>query len=208
MRRRAFLIAASLAFPLALTLTARAAEPIGAAPEVSVVPMGAAVPERWYGWQSLMVDLSSVATMAGGAFVRGAGTAPIEIVGAAGYLLGAPLVHIAHDQGGNVGTSLALRTAVPGVAALLGVLIAWAAFPHGTETGVGDHYVGIDKSVYQAEGGFIGFGAGAIAAIVVDDAIIAKEKVPPPVDSGSHLTIEPRVAGVRGGATFGIGGTF
>ncbi len=155
-----------------------------------------------------MVDLGSIATMVGGGFVHGAGTAPIEIVGGAGCLLGAPLIHLAHDNPEKAGTSLALRTLVPVVAAVFGVLIAWAAFPNGTQTQSGDTVSAVDKSVYQAAGGFIGFGAGAIAGMVIDDVLVAKEEVPPPVPPDSHPTIEPRVAGVRGGATFGIGGTF
>jgi hypothetical protein len=208
MRQRALPIAAFLALPLALPSTARAAEPTEAAAELSSAPMASEAPQRWYGWQPLMVDLSSIATMVSGGFVRGAGAAPMEIVGGAGYLFGAPLIHLAHDQPGNAGTSLALRTLVPGAAALLGVLIAWAAFPNGTQTQSGDSYGVVDKSVYQAAGGFIGFGAGAIVGMVIDDAIVAKEKAPPPVHPDSRPTIEPRVAGVRGGATFGIGGTF
>jgi len=208
MRQRALLIAASLAFPLALPSTVRAAEPTGTATEVSSAPMAAEAPQRWYGWQLLMADLSSVATMVGGGFVRGTWTAPIEIVGGGGYLLGAPMLHLAHDHPGKVGTSLALRTLVPGAATLVGVLIASAAFPNGTHTGSGDSQSGVDKSVYQAAGGFLGFGVGAIVGMVIDDAIVAKEEAPPPVDSDSHPTIEPRVTGVRGGATFGIGGTF
>lgn len=204
MRQRALPIAALLALPS----TALAAEPTGPTAEVSSAQMAAEAPQRWYGWQPLMVDLGSIATMVGGGFVRGAGTAPIEIVGGGGYLLGAPLIHLAHDHPGSAGTSLALRTLLPGAAALIGVLIAWAAFPNGTQTQSGDSHGAVDKSVYQAAGGFIGFGAGAIAGMVVDDAIVAKEKAPPPVPPDSHPTIEPRVAGVRGGATFGIGGTF
>ena len=199
MRQRALLIAGLLA----VTSTARAAEPIEPAP-APPAPIAAEAPQRWYGWQPLMVDVSSIATMVGGGFVRGAATAPIEIVGGAGYLFGAPLIHLAHGHGESVGRSLALRALVPGAAALLGVLIAWAAFPNGTERG----HVDIDKSVYQAEGGFIGFGAGAIAGMIIDDALVAKEKAPLPANPDSGPTIAPRVAGVRGGATFGVGGTF
>jgi hypothetical protein len=207
MRQRALLLAALLALPLALPSTSRAAESTEPATEVSSAP-AAEAPQRWYGWQPLMVDVGSIATMVGGGFVRGAGTGPIEILGGAGCLLGAPLIHLGHEHPGKAGTSLALRTLVPAAGALLGVLIAWAAFPNGTETGSGDSVGIVDKSVYQAAGGFLGFGAGAIVGMVVDDVVVAREKAPPPVHPDSHPTIEPRVAGVRGGATFGIGGTF
>ena len=208
MRQRALLIAALLTLPLALPSTARAAEPTGPATEVSSAPVAAEVPQRWYGWQPLMVDLGSIATMVGGGFVRGAGAAPIEIVGGAGCLLGAPLIHLGHDQPGKAGTSLALRILVPAASAFVGVLIAWAAFPNGTSTYSGDYVSSVDKSVYQAAGGFLGFGVGAIAGMVIDDAVVSREKALPRAHPDSHPTIEPRVAGVRGGATFGIGGTF
>lgn len=207
MQQRRLIIAALLG-SLALPATARAAEPTAPAEESSPAATPTPASVRWYGWQPLVVDLGSIATKVGGGFVRGAGTAPIEIVGGAGYVLGAPLIHLAHGQADKAGVSIALRTLVPGVGALVGVLLASIAFPNGTVSQSGDSVSAVDKSVYQALGGFIGFGAGAVAGIVVDDVVVAKEKAAPPAPPDSHPTIEPRVVGVRGGATFGIGGTF
>jgi hypothetical protein len=208
MPQRALFVGCLLALPLGLPSTARAAEPTAPAIVLPSAPIAADAPQRWYGWQPLMVDLSSIATMVGGGFVRGAASAPIEIVGGAGFVFGAPLIHLAHGHAEKAGTSLALRTVVPGVAALIGVLIGWAAFPNGTHNQSGDTFSGVDKSVYQAEGGFIGFGAGAIAGMIIDDALVAKENAPSRLHLDSRPTVEPRVAGVRGGATLGIGGTF
>jgi hypothetical protein len=214
MRSRVLLLlAAALLAPLALPSSARAAEPTAPAAEVPSAPPppAAEAPQRWYGWQPLMVDVGSIATMVGGGFVRGAGVAPIEILGGAGYLFGAPLIHFAHNQSGKAGESIALRTLVPVVSTLFGVLIATAAFPNGTQTGSGDSFGSVDKSVYQAYGGFIGFGVGAVAGMVIDDVVVAKETAPPraqPDVRPIQPRIEPRIAGVRGGATFGVGGTF
>ncbi len=204
MSPRALLFAALLALPA----TAHAADPVDPAPEAAAPPPAPAADLRWYGWQPLIVDATSIAMMVGGGFVGGSGTMPLEVFGGAGYLLGAPIIHDAQGQLGRAGTSLALRVLVPAASAVAGVLIGWAAFPNGTESGGGDSYFTIDKSVYQAAGGFIGFGVGVLTAVVVDDVLLAKKRVPPPLLPDASPTIEPRLAATRDGATFGVGGTF
>jgi hypothetical protein len=203
MPNRALLVAALLTIPA----TVHAADRADPATEGTTPPAAAAAP-RWYGWQPLIVDASSIAMMVGGGFVGGSGTMPLEFLGGTGYLLGAPIIHDAHGQFGRAGTSLALRVLLPAASTIVGVLVAWAAFPNGTHSGGGDSYSSVDKSVYQAAGGFIGFGLGALTAVFVDDLSLAKERVPTPLLPDSRPTIGPRLGATRGGATFGVGGTF
>ncbi len=62
---------------------------------------------RWYGWQTALVDVGSVATM------------PI-VIGVGGYLFGAPIVHAHNDNPEAAGTSLALRLVLPVLGGVVG----------------------------------------------------------------------------------------
>ena len=81
------------------------------------------VARRWYGDQSLVVDGTAVGvTLIGGGVVLGtAGDITGLVVGAGTiglggltYLIGSPIVHLAHGRGGIAGASLGLRT-VPAI---------------------------------------------------------------------------------------------
>jgi hypothetical protein len=168
-------------------------------------PAGAPVDRRWYGWQPLMVDAGSIATMIGGGFARGPASGPIEILGAAGALLGSPLIHLGHEHLGKAGASLALRVLLPTAGMFTGLLIGMAAAPQNPN---GDLGTGIARADVALFGGVVGAMSGGLAAIVIDDGVLAREDVRPAPPPDSRPTFEPRISSVRGGATVGVGGTF
>jgi hypothetical protein len=168
---------------------------IGAAPTPALV----ADEVHWYGWQPLIVDGVSTALIGGGTWfvVRAARTdtsasavvllAPLSL-GALGYLFGAPTIHWIHGRLGAGFASLGLRVAAPLAGLGVGALIS----------GVAGH----DNTV----GALIGLVSGAGAAIVVDDAFIARETV---VEKRSAtLSVAPSIDGQRRGGGITFSGTF
>lgn len=106
---------------------------------------------RWYGWQTLLVDAVSVAAM------------PAAGIGAGGYLLGAPIVHAAHDRWGIAAASLGLRVALPIAGAYAGV--ALENCPRNAQS---DDMCGLG-------GAILGLGVGMLTAIVIDAAVFSYE---------------------------------
>jgi hypothetical protein len=106
----------------------------------------AAFPARadgnWYGWQIVLVDAGTIGL--GIAAKSGA-------IGGAGYLLGGPIVHLAHGDYVEAGVDLGLRAALP-----LGGAI------------VGDKISGCTGACDAPGAGFLlgGMAGGAVALIV------------------------------------------
>jgi hypothetical protein len=173
---------------------ARADEPAAAPFAASPASTGH---ESWYGWQPLLVDAASIASMVGGGFAQGAAGDTAIVFGSAGVVLGAPMIHLGHGHTGKAATSLALRILLPLGATLTGALVGDLAAPRASSPGTG---------WYEAMGGFAGLLSGGALAIGIDDVVLSREAVAPPAER--HPTIEPRISSVRGGATFGVGGTF
>jgi len=71
---------------------------------------------RWYGWQTLSLDVASLTIGAIGVNHMGEpGSTSILMgsIGITGYALGAPVVHWMHGQPGKAATSLGLRLGLP-----------------------------------------------------------------------------------------------
>jgi hypothetical protein len=180
---------------------ARADEPSAAPPPAAAVSPS---PQRWYGWQPLLVDAGSIAAMVGGGFAQGPAGDSTIVLGSAGAVFGSPVIHLAHKHPRKALISLGLRTLIPLGAACTGALIGEVVAPLNEDKwGVG---------WYEAMGVFVGGVSGGALAAAIDDVVVSREAVSaPPADVRSvdlRPTIEPRVSSVRGGATFGIGGTF
>lgn len=158
--------------------------PPGAAPsmQAAAVPPDEPVETRWYGWQILAVDVASIAVLA-----AGEDDALFSSIGAGGWVLGGPAVHLVHGHGGRAVGSLALRLAAP----IAGAMIASAACP-GDEN---DEVFGCLDNIA------IGLVAGAGAAMVID-IVLATEEVesPPPV--------APVLMVTDAGAQVGLAGRF
>ena len=118
-------------------LCAVAASTLGAVALSALADEGAATPDwhrdpravnaaepvtNWYGWQLLVTDGASVAVFTAGA---SAGSTSPVMVRLAGYLVGAPIVHLAHGRPGAAAGSLGLRALLP----ILGVYVGAAVLP-------------------------------------------------------------------------------
>jgi len=121
-----------------------------------------------YGSVIAVTDLAAIVTasVAGGA-QSGQGA----IVGAGIYLLGGPLVHLAHGRPSRAVGSFALRLFLPAGGGLVGGLVASAAQSgcHGEMCGLG-----------ILAGLVLGGGLGALSAMIVDAAYLGHDVVPPP----------------------------
>lgn len=159
-----------------------------AAPCAPPEPRTSEARERWYGWQTLLVDgMSLVATP----------LAPP--LGLGGYLLGAPIVHLANGHVGIAGLDLLLRVGLPAGGAMLACL--------------GDRCQGDLGGLAAA----VGLGIGALGAIAIDGAVLAREETArtPKGDGAAKraparaFSIAPGAAPRReGGVDFGVSGTF
>lgn len=203
--RRAALASLLLTAALALPRVARADEPpdesaVAPPPEpeppapVAAPPVMLRQPEEkprkhWYGWETLMTDGISFATM------------PV-IVGFGGYFVAVPIVHLAHGRAGAALGSLALRVGAPiAMAFTLGGLEVALAHERGSYAGI--------------VGAFAGLIVGISAAIAIDASVLAYEPAvddpqpKPPKSARSTLTLMP-IAAPRGsgGVDLGLGGTF
>ena len=138
-----------------------------AAPEPTA-PVTAPATARWYGGQTLMADaggigLITTALALDAAGARGPAVGGTFLLGVGGLLLGGPVVHAVHGRWGRAGASLALRVGLP--------ILGWAA-----GFGIGRQSCGYE---YDHEGGptdyaNVGVLFGALAAIVVDSAVLAR----------------------------------
>lgn len=195
--------AAALLIALVLVLAASAAradEATPGGPPAAYAPMPPAepAPSRWYGWQTLTTDGASllVAIMGGAASSSGIG-----YVGLGGYLLGAPVVHLAHGNPGRGAASFVLRAGLP----VLGFAAGYALFHHPDRSSGDWNFSGLGEGALMALGGM-----GACVAL--DAALFARESSPDeeraPSPPPYRPTMTPQVGYVRGGALAGVGGTF
>lgn len=143
---------------------------------------------RWYGWQTLIADGASLAfALAGSQENSNRSSDNSEVLlglGAAGFALGAPIIHWSHGHVGKGFLSLGLRVGTP--------LVAYKLLSDGLEhEGEGRFALGLLLLL-----GWIP------ASISIDAAVIARENVP------AKVTLTPLLAPTRGGGTLGLGGTF
>ena len=132
-----------------------------AAPDWHRDPRAVGTSERvavrnWYGWQILVTDSASVAVFTAGA---SASRTSLLVLGLAGYLAAAPIVHLAHGRPGAAVGSLAIRVLLP----ILGVA-AGAAIDGGQ-----------CRELCIPLGAVVGFGLGAVVASAIDIVLLANE---------------------------------
>jgi hypothetical protein len=224
--RTAFALAAMLVALVAGSGAARADEADAPeATEVPQMPQAAQMPDEpqtqeapeapeapqapqtsWYGWQTLLADAGVIALWAAAYAVDDAkygssskegyerGTNLLVASGVAVYFLGGPVIHWAHGHGRKGLGSLGLRVGLP-----LGGLIAGALLGS-VACGSGDSEF-IPCPVVVGAMGFLG---GAIAAPVVDAAVVAREPVTQPAGSQLQAAFVPS----GGGGTFVLAGRF
>jgi hypothetical protein len=188
------------------------AQPVGAAPSppssdvegpagTPAEPPSPPAPVRvWYGYQTAVCDVVSIAVFAVGLdLARSSSTSLLGIsLGAAsgfGYVLAAPIVHFAHDRDRVAVGDIALRAGLPFFSALRGTLLTLKFNSLAPE--------------------LIGIGVGFAAPMVADATVIAWETRPPPasVVAAPPVSLVPVLRIVRGeqdrvGTVTGVAGTF
>lgn len=138
-------------------------------------------PQRWYGWQTLIVDAGGLAI---GAWIGASEREPNEDgeipshtigVGAGMYtvgFLGAPFVHVAHGRGLRALGDFALRGLGVPLIILPGVL-GWCAATAGS-----------DEGACTETGVEVGLIGGSVAAAMIDAFVLGWEDEPAPPTTG------------------------
>jgi hypothetical protein len=159
---------------------------------------------RWYGWQTLLVDVPAIVAFA---VPSPRGPAALTYAGLGLYALGAPAVHLGHGRGGIAAADLGLRVGAPLVLGFVGMAIEFATTtPQPCGSGPCSSFRGV-------EGFALGFAGGSVAAVIVDASVLAYEKADPEVHAAMRASrppvrIAPIVAAGPRGGSVGIGGTF
>jgi hypothetical protein len=157
---------------------------------------------RWYGWQIILTDAAVTGLYA--LAIRTDDGAPAAIA-SLGYLMGAPLVHAAHGQGGRGGASLVLRIAIPLTGILSGIAIGkWTDQPSSND------------EIAPLVDGILGGLVGMVTASIIDATVLAYEPArrevwSPPAPAGVRLfpSLGVARAGGRGVApVVQVGGLF
>jgi hypothetical protein len=172
---------------------AQAQSTVKSTPTVSPPGNNAQSLTRWYGWQTLAVDGAALATALIAIPVGGRAEGAAEVLGAsaaATYLLGAPIVHGVQREPGRGLASLGLRVGLPlGLRALL---------HPGTYAHCPAHSEAEDVEYCQPGArDVVGVLVGALAASVVDGALLARKRIEPAsaVTWSPSLSLEPKRGG-------------
>lgn len=146
-------------------------------------------PERvWYGWQTLLNDAAATGLFIGALELGhgdlydtggSLGANALATLGIAGYVGGAPVIHLVHGRPGYAGGSALLRIGLPLIGGVVGNGAATCPPPEGDYGNCGLPEL------------LVGFVGGLVAASVIDSALFAWErpKAEPPV--GPQLSLLP-----------------
>jgi hypothetical protein len=143
-----------------------------------------------YRWQIALVDAGSVTLLL-------TGKSPAVSIAAFSYLLGGPIIHAAHDKAGRMLGSLALRLTLP----LAGAFGLAALAAHNSSCTPQDD----DCDSGALFGAIFGFGLGALAAMVVDTAVMAR---PLEVHRTTGIAWAPRLDVTSQHVNLGVVGRF
>ncbi len=174
---------------LAMLCTRVHADPPGMTPPIVPPPADQPLVES-YRLQTGLADTAALLLMTAG--VHDGSVASLAL---GTYVLGAPLVHLAHGRPGRAAGSLALRVGLPVVAAALLASSQRSSCPSTDDTCDDDGEIGAIA---------VGLLGGMLAASVIDTAFLAKGDDPPAARSWTP-TIAPTP---HGGLTLGVGLTF
>lgn len=160
-----------------------------------------------YRKQVLLVDGLSVAAMLTGPLLANGDTdagGRLSMLGVAGYVVGAPIVHLAHGRVGAAAASLGLRTALP----LAGMMAGFKLGPNdlacsgaASPDGEGGHGGSCEGSITGAIGGLL---LGTVAAVTIDAKYLTTYERVRTVPTWSASVNHVR----GGGMTFGVNGSF
>jgi hypothetical protein len=156
----------------------------------------------WYGYQTVSADATAAALTAL-SFQTNSGAASWAAIGV--YLLGAPVVHAAHQRPLAALGSLGLRIGLPLLASSVGAATADCS---------SNRVVNDDNCQFGPS--LVGLGVGIVLAAIIDSAAIAWD---PPSSPGSYRPapvtepwsirlLAPSPVPMRNGAGFSVGGLF
>ncbi len=158
------------------------------------------IPGARYGLEILLADGVALGMAAVSLKVEQPG---LGILGLTTYAMAPPIVHFIHGRPGRAAASFGLRIGSPAVGMMTGIALGCAV---GWCSSRGDFgWVG------AFIGGAVGVGTGAIAAMVVDAVVLAREpdvtvRVPRGWDGKPRIA--PTVSALPGGGAVGVGGSF
>lgn len=166
------------------------ADPPQEPPPIVLIPPPPPPETRWYGWQGLIADASSLLLIGsvGSGRTIGAG------LGAIGYVTAPPIIHLAHGHPVKALASFGMRAAAVAVPVGGGFYLSDQACRHGGDMCfVGGEFFFFYTAVLMIP-----------AALVVDDVVLAREPAPPPMVPDA--SIAPWAAPARGGFVVGLQG--
>lgn len=117
------------------------------------------------------------------------------------YLLGGPVIHLAHGEAGRAVGSLALRAALPIAGAFVGGALWWNSQDARCKNGDPDFCSDDEFNV----GALYGLGLGFLGAMVVDTALLAR---PVPLRKAAGARWAPQLAVAPGHLGVGVVGRF
>jgi hypothetical protein len=158
-----------------------------ASAQAESAPPAARDDSEWYGWQTLSLDVASLAFIAGGGAAESAGPA---LIGLAGLLLATPITHALHRNPWAL-PSLGLRAASIALVLVGGVVAVASCFTLGEEPKSACSGGRTAGTVIAAIGG-----AGMLGSIAAD-AVLARSR--PVARAGASLGLwgDP-LAGIAG----------
>lgn len=155
-------------------------------------------PGQWYGYQTLAVDVASLALVA--LSIR-AQSGEFALASLGTYVIGPPIVHFAHGNVAKGFGDLGLRLGLPVGGAFLGAGIGCAL---GGCSGHGD-FAGYGAVI----GAVFGTVSGGVAAMILDWTLLSREPGTSPKASGRRaVNLAPSLAVTPTGGALGLGGSF
>lgn len=145
-----------------------------------------------YRWQLLVTDIASLGL--------GMATQDGRLMSST-YVLGAPIVHAAHGNGGRALVSVGLRMGLPVLGALAGISLEQA---HCRSTAQTEDDCGL-------AGLILGGAAGIGAAVLIDWFALGKVEKPvtrPALIQAGGIRANPMLGASKSGFSLGLGGTF
>jgi hypothetical protein len=143
------------------------------------------------------VDATAVALVAAGVYLDHEDVTPaLALVGVGTYVLGGPIIHLAHEQSGRALGSIGLRVGLPATGLLVGGALA-------ASCGGASEWCLVGAVLF---GGVIGLG-GVLAAIIVDDAVLGRAPKPA-TKSAARVALTPLLDPKRRAAGLSLVGAF
>jgi hypothetical protein len=180
--------------PIDLAPRAAAEPPPAPAPPTAPPATGEAKPGGWYGGPAIVTDALSLALILGGG---SANNGSVFYLGVAGFALGAPINHLAHGEPTRALGSLGLRALAGGAGGF--ILLADVLVNH------------CDNDVEKCRSPGVAVAEASVvvaAAMIVDDAFLARTPAPTPARETFASRLNPGVLVGPGLAFASLGGRF